>query len=73
MRYVYLLSSKNTGKEYIGPTVNIRKRISTHNLGEIKLQKNGAPGKIIYCEIGLNKKMPEREKNTLSPEREEGI
>jgi len=55
MWYVYLLSSRKTGKWYIGLTKDLRKRILKHNSGKNKSTKNGAPWKLIYCEIGLNK------------------
>ena len=34
----------------------LRKRILSHNAGKNKSTKFGAPWKIIYCEIGLNRK-----------------
>jgi len=53
--YVYLLLSKKTDKWYMGSTRDLRKRISSHNLGENRSTKYGVPWKLIYCEISLNK------------------
>jgi len=55
MWYVYLLSSKKTDQWYLGSTKDLRKRILKHNLGKNKSTRNGAPWKIVYCEISLNK------------------
>ena len=55
MWYVYLLLSKKTGKWYIGSTKNLPKRILSYNAGKNKSTKYGAPWKLIYCEISLNK------------------
>lgn len=55
MWYVYLLKSKKTGNWYIGSTNSLQKRILKHNLKKNKSTKYGAPWKLIYCEIGLNK------------------
>ncbi len=55
MWYVYVLRSKKNGKWYIGSTLNLRKRILSHNVGRNKATKNGAPWGVIYCEIGLNR------------------
>jgi len=55
MWYVYLLLSKKTGQWYIGSTRNLRKRILRHNSGKNKSTKYGAPWKVIYCEISINK------------------
>ena len=56
MWYVYLLSSHKTGGWYIGSTRDLQKRILNHNSGKNKSTKSGIPWKLIYCEIGLNKK-----------------
>ncbi len=56
MWYVYLLSSKNSGKWYIGSTKNLQKRILRHNSGKNKSTKHGIPWKVIYCEISLSEK-----------------
>ena len=55
MWYVYLLSSRKTKNWYIGSTRDIRKRILRHNSKKNKSTKYGAPWKLIYCEISLNR------------------
>lgn len=55
MWYVYLLSSKKTGRWYIGSTKDLRKRILSHNLGKNKATKQGIPWRLIYCEININR------------------
>ncbi|QQG45755.1 MAG: GIY-YIG nuclease family protein [Candidatus Sungiibacteriota bacterium] len=52
---VYLLSSKKTGRWYIGSSRDLRKRILSHNLGNSISTKHGIQWKLVYCEIGLNK------------------
>jgi len=56
MWYIYLLLSKKTGKWYIGLTEDMQKRILKHNAGENRSTRYGIPWKLVYCEIGLNKK-----------------
>jgi len=56
MWYVYLLSSKKTGRWYIGLTKDLRKRILEHNSKKNKATKNGTPWRFIYCEISLNRR-----------------
>jgi len=55
MWYVYLLLSQKTKCWYIRSTNNLQKRILKHNSGKNKSTKFGAPWKVIYCEISLNK------------------
>ncbi|MBI5071993.1 GIY-YIG nuclease family protein [Candidatus Falkowbacteria bacterium] len=55
MWYVYLLKSKKTERWYTGSTCDLRKRILSHNTNKNKATKFGAPWKLIYCEISLNK------------------
>ena len=50
-----LLSSKKSGRWYIGSTRDLQKRILSHNSGKNKSTKNGIPWKPIYCEISVNK------------------
>jgi putative endonuclease len=54
MWFVYLLSSKTTGKWYTGSTNNLRKRIERHNSGKNRSTKHGIPWEIIYFEVSLN-------------------
>jgi putative endonuclease len=65
MWYVYLLESKKTHKWYIGSTCDLRKRILSHNSGKNKSTKHGAPWRIIYCEIGLNREDARRREKYL--------
>ncbi|OGZ63139.1 MAG: excinuclease ABC subunit C [Candidatus Staskawiczbacteria bacterium RIFCSPLOWO2_01_FULL_37_25b] len=55
MWYVYLLQNKY-GKWYTGATNDVQKRILKHNSGKNISTKYGAPWKLIYCEICINKK-----------------
>ncbi|MFA5413515.1 MAG: GIY-YIG nuclease family protein [Patescibacteria group bacterium] len=55
MWFVYLLRSDKTGKWYTGSTCDLRKRISSHNARKNIATKFGAPWKLIYCEISLNR------------------
>jgi len=43
------------GHWYIGSTKDIRKRISSHNLGKNRSTSWGRPWKLIYYELGLNR------------------
>jgi putative endonuclease len=54
MWYTYLLQNKY-GKWYTGATQDLQKRILVHNSGKNQSTKDGAPWKLIYCEIGLNR------------------
>lgn len=54
MWYTYLLQNKH-GKLYTGATHDLQKRILMHNSSKNKSTKYGAPWKLVYCEIGLNK------------------
>jgi putative endonuclease len=56
MWYVYLLQSKKDGKWYIGSTMDLQKRILSHNSGKNKSTKHSMPWGIIYCEVSLNQK-----------------
>ena len=56
--YVYLLTSNKTGEWYTwytGSTKNLQKRILSHNAMKNLSTKHGAPWKLVYCEISLNK------------------
>jgi len=53
--YVYVLVSKKSGKWYIGSTMNMKKRIMSHNAGKNRSTKSDIPWGIIYCEISLNR------------------
>jgi putative endonuclease len=55
MWYVYLLKSDKREKWYTGSTCDLRKRILSHNAVKNKATKLGAPWKLIYCEISLNR------------------
>ena len=55
MFVVYLLESSKDKSWYIGYTMNIIKRIKSHNKGENKSTKNKLLWKVIYYEMYLNK------------------
>jgi putative endonuclease len=54
--YVYILCSKKSNSLYIGCTNNLENRINKHQSGKVLSTKYKLPIKLIYCEIGLNKK-----------------
>jgi len=43
MNCVYILKSLRDGKQYIGSTTSLEKRVSTHNKGQVKSTKNRKP------------------------------
>jgi putative endonuclease len=55
MHYVYILRSLKDGKQYIGNTDNLERRLDEHNRGSSKATKNRRPLKIIYKEEFSNK------------------
>ena len=50
MHYTYVLKSEIHGKQYIGSTVNIGKRIKEHNEGKVRSTKAYRPYRLIYVE-----------------------
>jgi putative endonuclease len=64
MYYVYLLQSlKNFSKTYIGYTIDINQRLSTHNSGGSVYTKDDRPWKLVmYLAFASEKKALEFEK-----------
>jgi len=61
--YVYLLSSNNTPKIYIGATGNLEKRLKEHNERKVFSTKRMLPVELIYYEAYKSKECAyEREK-----------
>lgn len=48
MYYVYIIRSSKSGKVYTGWTNDLRKRLKSHNSGENRATKSGAPWKVIF-------------------------
>jgi putative endonuclease len=48
--YVYILKSINFKRHYIGYTVDIKKRVKEHNIGNTKSTRPFKPWKLIYYE-----------------------
>ncbi|MFH0776663.1 MAG: GIY-YIG nuclease family protein [Patescibacteria group bacterium] len=53
---VYVLRSENTGRHYIGCTINLEKRLHEHNNGKNTSTRNKGPWKVIYHEENFTKK-----------------
>jgi putative endonuclease len=54
MFYVYVLKSKLDGGLYIGCTSNLKRRVTEHNIGEVKSTQRRVPMELIYYEASLN-------------------
>lgn len=52
---VYVLLSKKDGSWYIRSTMNMQKRMLTHNADKNRSTKHGIPWGLIYSEISLHK------------------
>ena len=52
--YVYVLRSELDGKLYTGYTADLRKRLESHNKGEVRSTKNRRPLSLVYFEGCLN-------------------
>ena len=50
MHYVYVLSSINFKKSYVGCTDHIERRLTEHNSGKMTYTKRYKPWKLIYTE-----------------------
>lgn len=50
MYNVYVLSSDNSRKSYVGCSGNIERRLSEHNAGKMAFTKRYMPWKLIYYE-----------------------
>ena len=55
MYYTYVLLSQKDGWFYTGSTGNLKKRIESHNNGEVSSTKYRRPLRLIYYEACLNK------------------
>lgn len=56
MYFVYVLYSFKDHKFYIGYTESLKKRVSSHLLGENKATKSRLPFQLIYYEAYIEKK-----------------
>src|SRR4051812_46031031 len=63
--YVYILQSLSDGKNYIGYTDNLRRRIKEHELGHNFSTKFRSPFKLIYFEGCLSELDAKRRENYL--------
>ena len=50
MFWVYAIKSRKCGRIYIGQTINLDKRLSTHNKGQVKSTQRDRPWFLIACE-----------------------
>ena len=50
MQYVYLLSSSNDGRLYVGCTENLKTRLELHNKGVVKSTKGYRLWRLVYYE-----------------------
>ncbi len=64
MFYAYILKNR-FDKIYIGYSVDLRKRIKSHNYGRVKSTKQGKPWKLVYYEAYLSKKDAKLREKTL--------
>jgi putative endonuclease len=54
MYYIYVLTSLNDGKKYVGYTKNLKLRFEDHCKGRVDSTKNRRPLKLIYYEACIN-------------------
>ena len=55
MFVVYVLISLTTGKRYVGQTVDLKKRLTSHNNGGSRYTKGRGPWKVVYTEQFLTR------------------
>ncbi len=55
--FVYVLKSLKDGKNYIGCTNDVGKRLSDHRCGRVDATKNRRPLELIYKEVFENKEL----------------
>ena len=53
--YVYILKSTIDNRFYVGYTIDLKKRLDSHNQGKVYSTKNRRPFDLIYYEFCLNK------------------
>ena len=51
MYKVYIIKSEKTGRQYIGYTEDIDKRLKEHNDGKTRSTKNKGPWNLLYQEM----------------------
>jgi len=61
MYYVYLLYSEKANEVYKGYSTDLKKRMKSHNSGNVKSTKKGIPWKLIYYEAFTSSKDARRE------------
>jgi len=63
MFYVYILKSLKDGRNYVGYTNDLKRRVSEHNSGKVRVTRNRRPFRPIYYEAYCNQQdATEREK-----------
>lgn len=55
--YTYVLISLVDGYNYVGWTLDLKKRPRNHNAGLVEATKNRKPLRLVYYEACLNKKL----------------
>ena len=60
MYYVYILQDQKK-KLYKGSTMDLKKRVISHNSGKIRSTKNERPWKLIYYEAFISKRLARKE------------
>ena len=48
--YVYVLSSRATGRFYVGSTADVHDRLYRHNAGQSKATRHGVPWELVHAE-----------------------
>lgn len=56
MYFVYILQSIKNGKYYVGSTENLLRRLSQHNLGNVKFTKGLKPLELVFSQEYSTKK-----------------
>ncbi|OFZ55989.1 MAG: hypothetical protein A3D92_25055 [Bacteroidetes bacterium RIFCSPHIGHO2_02_FULL_44_7] len=58
--YVYVIKSSKSGKQYVGSTRDLDKRLKEHNSGKSYWTRNKGPWELVYCEDKLTASEAER-------------
>ena len=53
--YVYVLKSKKDHGFYVGYTADLKKRVESHNNGQVSSTKDRRPLELVYYEASLNR------------------